>query len=38
MAEHLQSGFGTIAPKDSAWQAMPHFAKLDVSIYLLFTL
>ena len=28
MAEHLQSGDQTMAPEDSAWQAMPHFCEI----------
>ena len=28
MVEHLQSSNQTMAPKDSAWQAMPHFCEI----------
>ena len=28
MVEHLQSGDQTMAPEDSAWQAMPHFCEI----------
>ena len=30
MIEHLESGDQTMAPEDPAWQAMPHFVKLNV--------
>ena len=32
MLEHLQSGDQTIAPEDSAWQAMPHFCEIEWSV------
>ena len=28
MVEHLQSVYQTMAPADSAWQAMPHFSEI----------
>ena len=28
MVEHLQSGDQTMAPEDSAWQAMPHVCEI----------
>ena len=32
MVEHLQSGDQTMAPEDSAWQAMPHVCEIGCII------
>ena len=34
MAEHLQSGDQTMAPEDSAWQAMPHVCEIECTSWL----
>ena len=32
MVEHLQSSDQTMAPEDSAWQAMPNFSKIRCTV------
>ena len=33
MVEHVQSGDQTMAPEDSAWQAMPHFGEIGCTFF-----